>query len=107
MDESPYGTFPRFDVFQGKTVHFIVGSALAKYHAGLFMQFGPLKGKDWLRRMTAENRKVFSDLGRSHAPADLPTIGGKARALTARRLPNGRFAKKGGNDVQAEAISDT
>lgn len=94
MDESIYGTFPRKELVNGVMVHYRVYSSRARYHGGLFMQHGPLSGRDWLRRLSAEDRKVFSDLGRQHTPDDIHSLGGKARAQKAQRDARGRFAKE-------------
>lgn len=49
-------------------------------------------GKDWLRRLPAEERRVFASLGRLYeAEHDInwQQAGGKKRAATAQRYPKG------------------
>lgn len=60
---------------------------------GLFSRYAPLQGKAWLRDIPPEDRKVFAEIGLSHNRA-LWSIGGKARASTARRDSRGRFMGK-------------
>jgi hypothetical protein len=56
----------------------------------MFEGRGPLQGKDWLRRLGAEDRKVFGELGLSYNRA-LHHLGGKARSAGAERDHRGRF----------------
>jgi hypothetical protein len=50
-------------------------------------------GRTWLRNIPAEDRKVFSMIGReAHQHGHL---GGVARATTAKRDSRGRFVKAG------------
>lgn len=50
-----------------------------------------LRGSDWIRRIEYEDRKVLSSIGRSHVCNQHGRIGGKIRAMTARRDLRGRF----------------
>jgi hypothetical protein len=71
------------------------------YHPGMFDNRGPLQGKDWLRRLGAEDRQVFGELGLSYNRT-LHCLGGRARAATAERDHRGRFLPKGVRSEQAE-----
>jgi hypothetical protein len=62
--------------------------------------FPSLRGKDWLRSLPPEDRKVFGWMGceaNQHG-----RLGGKARVASAKRDERGRFAKgtKHGPDHQ-------
>ena len=50
-----------------------------------------LKGKDWIRTIEPDDRKVFVELGMKHS--EYGRLGGKARAKTAKRDQRGRFTK--------------
>jgi hypothetical protein len=56
---------------------------------GMFKKFQPLEGHDWLRRIPAEDREVFSWIGRTFH--NHGKMGGKARARTANRCKCGKF----------------
>lgn len=50
-----------------------------------------LKGKDWIRTIEPDDRKVFVELGMKHS--EYGRLGGKVRAATCRRDNRGRFVK--------------
>lgn len=60
---------------------------------GVFKQkYGDnLRGRDWLRRIDPEDRRVFAHAG--FVASDYGRRGGLARARTAKRDWRGRFAK--------------
>lgn len=65
---------------------------------GIFTaKYQDLTGKDWVRRIEAEDRAVFVDLGLQ--ALDHGKMGGEARSAQARRDGRGRFARNcdGGN----------
>lgn len=73
----------------------------ARLHHGLFfVRYDPLKGRDWLRSISAEDRQVFATLGREHTPENIHSLGGQARAERARRDKRGRFVKEECNEPQ-------
>lgn len=52
-----------------------------------------LEGRDWIRRVSPEDRRIFVERGLAHA--QWGKLGGIARAKTALRDRRGRFAKNG------------
>lgn len=56
---------------------------------GYFKQQYQLEGSDWLRRVSDEDRRAFSHIGRSRG--EYGRKGGQARAANARRDHLGRF----------------
>jgi hypothetical protein len=52
--------------------------------------YGPLIGSDWIRRLPDYEQRAFSYIGRMSAGHG--KLGGIARANTAKRQSNGRFA---------------
>jgi hypothetical protein len=55
-------------------------------------RYPELKGKDWIKRIGEEDRKVFIHIGFVHS--DYGRLGGKKRASTAKRDYRGRFIKE-------------
>lgn len=58
-------------------------------------RYDKLLGSDWIRRIDAEDRKAFIEIGL--AAMDFGKLGGTARAKTAKRDSNGRFIKNAAN----------
>ncbi len=74
-----------------------------RLHHGIVIARYELHGRDWLRRITAEDRKVIADLGRSQTPDEFHSLGGKARVQKALRDKRGRFIKKEDSDASGSA----
>lgn len=60
---------------------------------GYFKNHYDLRGSDWLRSVSAEERQAFAHIGRSHA--EYGRKGGRARVANARRDHLGRFMRGG------------
>lgn len=63
-----------------------------KQYPGLFSRYTPLNGKDWLRRISTEDRAAFSNIGQQFA--EHGRLGGVARARSAPRCSCGRFVSQ-------------
>lgn len=61
------------------------------YYPNLFKTHYILQGRDWLRRVSPEDRKVFVELGFKHS--EFGKLGGKKRAEFGKRDAKGRFIK--------------
>jgi hypothetical protein len=62
-------------------------------YPNLFTSYPQRSGRDWLRNVSADDRKAFSRIGReAHLHGHL---GGMARAAQAKRDSRGRFIKAG------------
>ena len=58
--------------------------------------YRPLNGRDWLKQLTAEDRKVLAELGYRAClleDINIASLGGKARSKTGQRDEKGRFVK--------------
>ena len=61
-----------------------------KYHPNLFKNRYPeLKGSDWIKKISPEDKQVFISLGMQHN--DYGRMGGKQRAKNGLRDNRGRF----------------
>lgn len=54
-------------------------------------RYPSLKGKDWIRRIESDDRRVFVRIGQ--AEHEYGRKGGRARAQSAKRDQKGRFTK--------------
>lgn len=64
-----------------------------------FARYAPLTGKNWLRQVEPSDRKDFGRIGYDAAAAkgvNINSIGGQARANSAKRDPRGKFLPKEG-----------
>jgi hypothetical protein len=60
-------------------------------YSGLFKSRYQLKGHDWVKKLTPEDKQVFIQIGL--AATEYGRKGGQKRAETAKRDARGRFAK--------------
>ena len=60
-------------------------------YTGLFKSRYSLTGRDWVRRLPPEDRRVFIDMGLQ--AWEYGHLGGLARARTCNRDSRGRFSK--------------
>jgi hypothetical protein len=65
-------------------------------YSGLFQRYQPLQGRDWVKNLPDEDRRVFVDIGLQ--AADHGKLGGVARAAEAQRDNHGRFARQDGTN---------
>ena len=60
------------------------------FYPNLFKnRYSSLKGKDWIKRISPEDKRVFIELGLKHV--QYGRLGGIARAKTAKRNEKGQF----------------
>jgi hypothetical protein len=64
---------------------------------GMFMKLKP-QGRDWVRRLDPENKRVFIDIGLQ--AGDHGKMGGAVRAATATRCGKGHFLSNNGGICQ-------
>jgi len=62
----------------------------------LFQAYKPLKGRDWIKTLPDEDKKVFIQIGLE--AGDHGRLGGIARAETAKRDRRGHFVKDDGSN---------
>ncbi|MEI6415742.1 MAG: hypothetical protein WCP34_15990 [Pseudomonadota bacterium] len=62
-------------------------------YPNLFKEFEPRHGKDWVKNLPEQDKRVFIEIGLQ--AAEHGHLGGIARAKTARRDHKGRFTKAG------------